>query len=104
VRRHCAKLPLAALGGTLWYFQFFFYTMGSRWVLRFLVVDAHMASIILFSTLWGFALKECRREPARTHLVDRHRRARSVDGDHRCRQLPLYVSADRGDPARVTCR
>jgi L-rhamnose-H+ transport protein len=50
----------AALGGTLWYFQFFFYTMGesqmgaysfSSWTL-------HMASIILFSTLWGFALKE----------------------------------------------
>ncbi len=51
---------LAALGGTLWYFQFFFYTMGesqmgaygfSSWTL-------HMASIILFSTLWGFALQE----------------------------------------------
>lgn len=51
---------LAALGGTLWYFQFFFYTMGesqmgaygfSSWTL-------HMASIILFSTLWGFALSE----------------------------------------------
>lgn len=51
---------LCALGGTLWYFQFFFYTMGesqmgsygfSSWTL-------HMASIIIFSTLWGFALKE----------------------------------------------
>jgi L-rhamnose-H+ transport protein len=51
---------LAALGGTLWYFQFFFYTMGesqmgqygfSSWTL-------HMASIIIFSTLWGFALHE----------------------------------------------
>ena len=51
---------LAMLGGTLWYLQFFFYTMGesqmgqygfSSWTL-------HMASIILFSTLWGFALKE----------------------------------------------
>ncbi|WP_040308949.1 L-rhamnose/proton symporter RhaT [Asticcacaulis biprosthecium] len=51
---------LAAFGGTLWYFQFFFYSMGesqmgafgfSSWTL-------HMASIILFSTLWGFALKE----------------------------------------------
>jgi L-rhamnose-H+ transport protein len=54
-----ANYLLAALGGTLWYFQFFFYTMGesqmgkygfSSWTL-------HMASIILFSTLWGFALK-----------------------------------------------
>jgi len=51
---------LAALGGTIWYLQFFFYTMGesqmgkygfSSWTL-------HMASIILFSTLWGFALSE----------------------------------------------
>ena len=55
-----ANWLLAALGGTLWYGQFFFYTMGesqmgkygfSSWTL-------HMASIILFSTLWGFALKE----------------------------------------------
>jgi len=55
-----ANYLLAAAGGTLWYFQFFFYTMGesqmgafgfSSWTL-------HMASIILFSTLWGFALKE----------------------------------------------
>lgn len=59
---------LAAFGGTLWYFQFFFYTMGesqmgaygfSSWTL-------HMASIILFSTLWGFALKEWRGTSART--------------------------------------
>jgi L-rhamnose-H+ transport protein len=51
---------LSALGGTAWYFQFFFYTMGesqmgaygfSSWTL-------HMASIIIFATLWGFALKE----------------------------------------------
>ncbi|HEX4153596.1 MAG TPA: L-rhamnose/proton symporter RhaT [Steroidobacteraceae bacterium] len=51
---------LCALAGTAWYFQFFFYTMGesqmgayafSSWTL-------HMASIIIFSTLWGFALKE----------------------------------------------
>jgi L-rhamnose-H+ transport protein len=55
-----ANWLLAALGGTLWYGQFFFYTMGesqmgaygfSSWTL-------HMASIILFSTLWGFGLKE----------------------------------------------
>ena len=51
---------LCALAGTTWYFQFFFYTMGetqmgkygfSSWTL-------HMASIIIFSTLWGIALKE----------------------------------------------
>jgi L-rhamnose-H+ transport protein len=51
---------LAALGGTLWYFQFFFYTMGESQMGRYSFSSwtLHMASIILFSTLWGFALKE----------------------------------------------
>ena len=53
---------LCALAGTTWYFQFFFYTMGetqmgkygfSSWTL-------HMASIIIFSTLWGLGFKEWR--------------------------------------------
>lgn len=50
----------AALGGTLWYFQFFFYTMGESQMGRygFSSWTIHMASIILFSTLWGFALRE----------------------------------------------
>jgi len=50
----------AALGGTLWYLQFFFYTMGESQMGRygFSSWTLHMASIILFSTLWGFALKE----------------------------------------------
>jgi L-rhamnose-H+ transport protein len=51
---------LAALGGTLWYFQFFFYTMGESQMGRYSFSSwtLHMASIILFSTLWGFGLKE----------------------------------------------
>jgi L-rhamnose-H+ transport protein len=55
-----ANYLLAALGGTLWYFQFFFYTMGESQMGRFGFSSwtLHMASIILFSTLWGFALKE----------------------------------------------
>ena len=62
---------LAALGGCLWYFQFFFYSMGesqmgrfgfSSWVL-------HMASIIIFGTLWGFALKEWRGAAARVRAT-----------------------------------
>lgn len=66
-----ANWLLAALGGTLWYGQFFFYTMGesqmgeygfSSWTL-------HMASIILFSTLWGFALKEWKGASARTRTL-----------------------------------
>lgn len=53
---------MAALAGVIWYFQFFFYSMGetkmgkydfSSWTL-------HMASIIIFATIWGFALKEWR--------------------------------------------
>ncbi len=53
---------LAALGGTLWYFQFFFYTMGESQMgaYGFSSWTIHMASIILFSTLWGFALREWR--------------------------------------------
>ena len=55
-----ANFLLCAFAGTLWYFQFFFYTMGesqmgsygfSSWTL-------HMASIIIFGTIWGFALRE----------------------------------------------
>lgn len=51
---------LAALGGTLWYMQFFFYTMGESQMGRygFSSWTLHMASIILFSTLWGFLLRE----------------------------------------------
>jgi L-rhamnose-H+ transport protein len=50
----------SALAGVTWYLQFFFYTMGetqmgeygfSSWTL-------HMASIIIFSSLWGIALRE----------------------------------------------
>ena len=55
-----ANWLLAALGGTLWYGQFFFYTMGESQMGRFGFSSwtLHMASIILFSTLWGFALNE----------------------------------------------
>jgi L-rhamnose-H+ transport protein len=51
---------LAALGGTLWYFQFFFYTMGESQMGRFGFSSwtLHMASIIVFSSMWGFALRE----------------------------------------------
>jgi L-rhamnose-H+ transport protein len=57
-----ANFALCALGGTLWYFQFFFYTMGESQMGRFGFSSwtLHMASIIIFGTLWGFALKEWR--------------------------------------------
>ncbi len=53
---------LCAIAGVTWYLQFFFYSMGetkmgaytfSSWTL-------HMASIVIFSTLWGVGLKEWR--------------------------------------------
>lgn len=51
---------LSAIGGTIWYLQFFFYTMGESQmgVYGFSSWTLHMASIIIFATLWGFALKE----------------------------------------------
>ena len=62
---------LAALGGTLWYFQFFFYTMGESQMGRFGFSSwtLHMASIILFSTLWGFALREWAAASGRTRSM-----------------------------------
>jgi L-rhamnose-H+ transport protein len=49
-----------ALAGVTWYFQFFFYTMGETQMgqYQFSSWTIHMASIIIFSSLWGIALKE----------------------------------------------
>jgi L-rhamnose-H+ transport protein len=51
---------LCAVAGVTWYFQFFFYTMGESQMgqYKFSSWSLHMASIIIFSTLWGLALKE----------------------------------------------
>lgn len=51
---------LCALAGTTWYFQFFFYTMGESQMgrYRFSSWTIHMASIIIFSSLWGIGFKE----------------------------------------------
>ncbi len=51
---------LCALAGTTWYFQFFFYTMGETQMgrYRFSSWTLHMASIIIFSSLWGIGFKE----------------------------------------------
>ena len=55
-----ANFLLCALGGTLWYFQFFFYTMGESQMGRYGYSSwtLHMASIIIFGTIWGFAFRE----------------------------------------------
>ncbi|WP_033922002.1 L-rhamnose/proton symporter RhaT [Sphingomonas sp. 37zxx] len=54
------NFALCALAGVAWYFQFFFYTMGESQMgsLGFSSWTLHMASIIIFGTLWGFALRE----------------------------------------------
>jgi L-rhamnose-H+ transport protein len=51
-----------ALAGTFWYFQFFFYQMGESQMgnYKFSSWTLHMASIIIFSTLWGILCKEWR--------------------------------------------
>ena len=51
---------LCVLAGTTWYFQFFFYTMGESQMGRygFSSWTLHMASIIIFSSLWGIGFKE----------------------------------------------
>jgi L-rhamnose-H+ transport protein len=55
-----ANYLLCALAGSTWYFQFFFYTMGETQMGRygFSSWTLHMASIIIFSTLWGLGFKE----------------------------------------------
>jgi len=66
-----ANYLFAAMAGVIWYFQFFFYSMGqtkmgkydfSSWTL-------HMASIIIFATLWGLVLKEWHGTSMRTKLL-----------------------------------
>ncbi len=63
---HAAGVPLltnylfSALAGVTWYFQFFFYTMGASQMgnYKFSSWTIHMASIIIFGSLWGIFLKE----------------------------------------------
>lgn len=71
-----SRLPwnyfFSALAGLTWYLQFFFYTMGESQMGRrygFSSWTLHMASIILFSTLWGIALHEWRGAGLRTRML-----------------------------------
>ena len=61
----------SALAGTTWYMQFFFYTMGETQMGRYKFSSwtLHMASIIIFSTLWGIALKEWKGTGSRTKML-----------------------------------
>jgi L-rhamnose-H+ transport protein len=60
-----------ALAGTTWYMQFFFYTMGETQMgsFKFSSWTLHMASIIIFSTLWGIFLHEWKGSSRRTRLL-----------------------------------
>jgi L-rhamnose-H+ transport protein len=57
-----------AVAGTMWYFQFFFYTMGETQmgVYKFSSWTLHMASIMIFGSLLGLALHEWRGAGRRT--------------------------------------
>lgn len=61
----------SALAGTTWYMQFFFYTMGETQMGRYKFSSwtLHMASIIIFSTLWGIALKEWKGAGRKTWIL-----------------------------------
>jgi L-rhamnose-H+ transport protein len=50
----------SALAGTTWYLQFFFYTMGASQMGQydFASWTLHMASIMIFGTLWGIYFRE----------------------------------------------
>jgi L-rhamnose-H+ transport protein len=61
----------SALAGTTWYFQFFFYTMGATQMGKydFASWTLHMASIIIFSTIWGWILHEWKGSSKKAHLL-----------------------------------
>lgn len=62
---------LSALAGTTWYFQFFFYTMGETQMGKFGFASwtLHMASIIIFSTMWGWIFHEWKGSSKKAHAL-----------------------------------
>ncbi|MFM1943946.1 MAG: hypothetical protein RI897_2928 [Verrucomicrobiota bacterium] len=71
------RVPLArnyffsALAGTTWYMQFFFYTMGETQMGKFGFASwtLHMASIIIFSTMWGWIFHEWKGASKKAHSL-----------------------------------
>lgn len=61
----------SALAGTTWYFQFFFYTMGETKMgdFSFASWTLHMASIIIFSTMWGWIFHEWKGSSKKAHTL-----------------------------------
>jgi len=74
VQFRMGSLPLlknylfSGLAGVIWYMQFFFYTMGETEMgaFRFSSWTLHMASIMIFGSLWGLALHEWKGAGRRT--------------------------------------
>lgn len=72
-----SKVPLtrnylfSALAGSTWYLQYFFYTMGETQMGRygFASWTLHMASIIIFATLWGWVMHEWKGSSRSTHAL-----------------------------------
>ncbi|MBV8552765.1 MAG: L-rhamnose/proton symporter RhaT [Acidobacteriaceae bacterium] len=75
--RETVKVPLVAnylfcaLAGVTWYMQFFFYTMGETQMgaYKFSSWTIHMASIVIFSSLWGISLHEWKGAGATAHRL-----------------------------------
>jgi len=61
----------SALAGTTWYMQFFFYSMGESKMGKFGFASwtLHMASIIIFSTIWGWILHEWKGSSRKAHTL-----------------------------------
>lgn len=62
----------SAIAGVTWYMQLFFYTAGQNFMpaaLAFSGWTLHMASIIIFATLWGVILHEWKGTSKKTHAI-----------------------------------
>lgn len=61
----------SALAGATWYFQFFFYTMGETQMGQYSFASwtLHMASIIIFSTMWGWIFHEWKGSSKKAHTL-----------------------------------
>ena len=59
----------SSLAGTIWYFQFMFYGMGTTKMgeYDFSSWSIHMAFIIVFSNIWGLIFREWKGTSKRTH-------------------------------------
>jgi L-rhamnose-H+ transport protein len=66
-----ANYMFSALAGITWYLQFFFYTMGATQMGKFDFASwtLHMASIIIFSTMWGWIFHEWKGASKKAHLL-----------------------------------